>query len=259
MLSKINKFVFYSLVIIFAVTFFTKNNYRNVDQIAPEVLGEPIQTKVIGNEIIKFTRDDYEYELTPLFDYEINGLIAHKMDYTWFSIHKRDSVFPVDLCLIWGDNVRNRVYQEKSVHFSQDFRFCLVNWTKDVGFNLSQMSNSHLVINNEELEKKLKLLSAGDQVKIRGKLANIVATNLGQPGQYDPEYFEWRSSANRSDSGAGACEVIYVDGLKILKKGNPISFYLNKYSFYGIVGLVVLNILIGLINMMKATRGGRIN
>jgi len=257
MLSKINKYIFWLLVIIFAITFFTKNNYRNTDKIAPEVLSEPIQTKVIGNDIIKFTRDDYKYELTPLFDYEINGLIAHKMDYTWFSIHKRDSVFPLDLCLIWGGNVGDGVYRDKSIHFSQDFRFCMVNWTKDVGFNLSQISNNHLVINDEELEKKLELLSAGDQIKIKGQLVNIVATNLGQPGQYDPEYFEWKSSANRTDSSAGACETIYVDDIEILQKGNPISFYLNKYSLYGIIILIILNILAGLINMIKATR--RIN
>lgn len=41
-LSKVNKFLFFALVITLVVTFFTRNNYRNVDEIVPDILIEPI-------------------------------------------------------------------------------------------------------------------------------------------------------------------------------------------------------------------------
>ena len=31
---------------------------------------------------------------------------------------------------------------------------------------------------------------------------------------------EWRSSLSRDDTGAGACELMYVDSLKILNEGH---------------------------------------
>ena len=225
-ISKINKILFWLFLLIIIITFFTRNNYRNVDIVSPEVIGEPKQSEVFDNSIIKFTKDDYEYELTPLYDYEINGMIVHKMDYTWFSIYKRDSVFPIDLCLIWGDNVANKVYKHKNLKFSQDFRFCLYHWRGKIDFNHNQLSNNHLVIDNKELEKKLNKLSTGDQIKITGKLVNIKAENIGEPGKYDPEYFNWKSSINRKDSGGGACETIYIEDIEIIEKSNIISHQL---------------------------------
>lgn len=238
----IKKFLFYSLLLIFAITFFTRNNYRKVNEISPAVLKEPIQAELDSKDIIRFIKDDYEYELTPLYDYELNGLIVHKMDYTWFSIYKRDSVFPMDLCVIWGNNVKSKVYQNKSLKFSQDFRFCLYHWHGKIDFNSNQLSNNHLVISDKDLEKKISSLSTGDQVKIKGQLVNVNAINVGKPGKYDPEKFSWNSSIKRTDSGGGACEVIYVQNIEILKKANIISCYAHKISFYGLLALIIFSI-----------------
>jgi len=239
--NKIKKFLYLILFIIAIITFFTRNNYKNVEAISPDVLNNPIQEKIESYDIIQFTKDDYQYKLTPLYDYEINGLVVHKMNYTWFSIYKMDSVFPRDLCMMWGNNVGSKIYKDKSLKFSQDMRFCFARWEGALNFDNSEVSNNHLIMEDEKVEKKIKKISVGDQVKIKGQLVDVEAKNLGKPGEYDPEYFTLKSSTTREDTGAGACEIIYVKDVEILQKGNPISHNLFEISFYGLALLLVID------------------
>lgn len=241
--EKIKKILFYLLLAVFSVTFFTRNSYRGISDIEPAVLSDPIQTETKSREAITFEKDDYGYELTPLFDYEINGLVVHRMDYTWFSIYKMDSVFPLDLCIMWGDNIKNGVYGEKSLKFSQDTRFCRYSWRGELAFDANEVSNNHILVNNDDLEKRLRGINSGDQVKIKGKLVNVTGKNIGTPGKYDPETFGMGSSIRRNDAEAGACEIIYLEDFEILKKGNPVSSLLFKISFWGLAILVFLEII----------------
>lgn len=250
MLSKVNKYLFIILPITLLITFFTRNNYRNVDEIHPEILKEPLQTQILSPEIETFTMDDYEYKVTKLYDYEIAGLVVHKLDYTWFSISKSDSVFPLDLCLIWGGNVKSKVYQSKNLTFSQDMRFCFYQWWGDLNFNPHELSNNHLLIKDDETKKKIDNILTGDQVRVKGQLVNVEARNLGSPGEFDPAYFKSDSSTTRTDTGAGACEIILATDVEILKKANPVSRYIFKSSLYGLIILVCLNIVVFFIQLI---------
>ncbi len=240
--KKIRKVLFYSFLAVFFVTFFTRNSYRGISQVKPNVLLEPIQTESSGRDIISFEKDDYQYELTPLFDYEISGLVVHRMDYTWFSIYKMDSIFPLDLCMMWGWDIESGVYKNKNLKFSQDSRFCRYSWRGNLKFNANEVSNNHILVDNKVLENRLKSINSGDQIKIRGKLVNVSGKNIGKPGRYDPETFKMNSSVKRNDTEAGACEIIYLEDFEILKKGNPISYLLFKVSFWGIIILIFIGI-----------------
>lgn len=243
MFSKINVPLFVILIIIFFITYFTKNNYKNVDLIMSDVLKEPVQKEVLNKNLIKFRKDSFEYELTPLYDYEISGLVVHLMDYRWFSLSKIDNAIPMDVGLIWGTNVKNKIYQNKSVTFTQDCRFLYIRWSGKLAVNMDEISNNHLVVNKSELEKIMKTLSVGDQITIKGKLVNLKATYAGQSSDVGTRNVELHSSIARDDREGGACEIIYLEQLEILKKGNIISYYLFPYSFYGIVIMVIFNII----------------
>jgi len=233
-----NKNIFFVLLAIFIVTFFTRNTFRNIDVVDARVLRQPIQAQVYDPGVIRFTKDNYEYSLTPLYDYEINGLIVGKMNYRLFSLYKYESVFPLDLCIIWGKNVSSRVYKNRSVKFSQDCRWCWVQWWGNIEFQMNEMSNNHLLINNSSLEKVLSSIVRGDQVKIKGKLVNVEAHIPDQPNSQ----IYWRSSTSRDDNGAGACEVIYVEDIKILEKANTLSGLLYNLSRYGLLAWLLFNI-----------------
>ncbi|MDD5730275.1 MAG: hypothetical protein PHN57_04030 [Candidatus Omnitrophica bacterium] len=241
---QLNKFLFFGLSLVLLVTFYTRNNFKSVNNIMPQVLEEPYQEAVTDKREIKFTKDGYTYRLDPLYDYEISALLVSKITYKGLSIHRVASVFPADLCLIWGSNVKNKVYKNWSIRFSQDCRWCNVQWNGDVEFNQQEFSNNHLLINDRKLEAKIRSLVAGDQVTLSGKLVNVKADIAGNAKAdiYNPNTLTWNTSVSRKDTGAGACEVIYVEDVTVLKKANVISSFLFILSLYGLLGLFGYNL-----------------
>ena len=239
MKTAVRKYLFWGLLCVLGVTFFTRNDLKGVAEVAGPVLQEPLQTPLLYPKSIQFTRNGYVYDLTPVYGYEINALVVGKMDYWRFSMDKFDLVFPADLCLIWGSNARRQLYRDSGVKFSQDCRWCWVSWNRDVKFNLSEMSNNHLLINDKEVWAAVKEIVRGDQVRIAGKLVNVKAQPVDNPLSSP---ITWNSSVSRTDTGAGACEVIYVEKIEIIKKANIAARSLFRLALYGLIGLIAWNI-----------------
>ncbi|OGZ98001.1 MAG: hypothetical protein A3D57_02685 [Candidatus Sungbacteria bacterium RIFCSPHIGHO2_02_FULL_46_12] len=234
------KKLFLIFIGIWLVTYFTQDRYRWVTDISPEVLTDPIQTKVADGKPILFTKDGFSYTLTPLFDYDISGLVVHRMIYNrWFSLSRTDSVFFMDLCMIWGENVKRGTYRNGDVDFLQDARFCRYSYGEGHEIFNNALSNNHLVIRDDDKERLVEAIQAGDQVRIRGKLVNVEAKALANPERYEPTDLLWPTSTTRDDTGAGACETIFVESVEILRRGNPSSRVLHSVSFYGIIILFV--------------------
>jgi hypothetical protein len=241
MFDNLNKYIFLFFFILLAGSFWVRSDYRAVDKIVPEVLNEPLQTETGSIDLIKFKKNGYDYELTPLYNYDIRGLVVHKMNYSWFTIYKGEKVFSTDLCLIWGNNVKNKVFKNNSVKFSQDCRWCNVEWYGNVDFNLNQLSNNHLIAIAPDLLNKIAAISSGDQVRIKGKLVYVKARPSGKAGNEDYNGFEWRSSVTRDDTGAGACEVIFVEDAQILAKAHPIACGVYFIGLFGLILMVCVN------------------
>jgi len=240
--QKINGYLFIILFLVLVITFFTRNNIRNVDEITNETTNQPVQKEISNMEEIEFKKDGYLWQLTPLYDYEISGLVVGRMNYEIFSIDKYTSLLPVDLGLIWGSNVANKVYQDKRIKFKQDSRWCWVSWNGDAVFNLDEFSNNHLLTRDKYLSNEAKKVNRGDQITIRGKLVNIKATPLEDSGASGQNTITWKSSTIREDNGAGACEIIYVEDIEVIKKGNVLSRSLFWFSFYGLILIIICSI-----------------
>jgi hypothetical protein len=202
-------------------------------------LDQPHQYKIDNASVIKFQGNGYAYELTPVFDYQISALIVSKMNYKIFSIEKFSRAFPYDLCLIWGSNVGRGIYKNRTLKFSQDGRWGYVRGCEDLNFNWDEFSNSHLLINNSDVEKEVKSLVVGDQIRIKGRLVNAKAFLVGEPGTFDESEYTWNSGVGKTGLGAGACKVIYVEKIDILKKANVISSFLFRLSLYGLLASVI--------------------
>lgn len=237
-MSKYRGHLFIALLVIYGITFFTRNNYRGITEIVPETLKDPVQKPVSSLKPVTFSKDGYAYELLPRFDYTVSALLVHKLNYKRFSIYKYASVFPMDVSLVWGSNLATKVYQSEKLRFWQDGRFTYWQYEAGLEVNPSEIANEHLIVNDQTIERKMNSLNVGDQVKIKGKLVDVVATNTGQVNIDRPPLYKWQTSTIRNDSGAGACEIIYVEDIDILKKGNPVSYSLFNLSFYGLVLLV---------------------
>jgi hypothetical protein len=63
----------------------------------------------------------------------------------------------------------------------------------------------HLIPGSAEVRKQLRRLRAGHVVQMRGKLVNASRA----------DGYRWNSSLTRADSGAGACELFYVESLSM--------------------------------------------
>jgi len=239
MLSMVRKWLFLGLVVTAAVTWFTRERLDTVNEIHPDALRPAEQTPANGAKPFQFTRNNYQYEVTPLHEYTISGLVVRRMDYSWFSIDRSEKIFPLDLCLIWGSNLRHKVHQAKTIRFSQDCRFCWVEWREKLPFSMSELSNNHLLLSLPEVEKTLNRVMIGDQVKLRGKLVKVNARLVGKGGRYDSEAVTWTSSTTRNDTGAGACEVIYVEDAVVLRTANELSRVLFRGSLWGMAVLAL--------------------
>jgi len=60
-----------------------------------------------------------------------------------------------------------------------------------------------MIPSNSAIARKLKSLRPGDVVRLEGFLVDVD----------HPSGWRWRTSMSRVDSGAGACEIVYVEQL----------------------------------------------
>jgi hypothetical protein len=113
---------------------------------------------------------------------------------------------PYDLALGWGPMSDTGVLERLSIR--QSFRF--YHWTfwgnppvpeKDI---ISHSSNMHIIAADEAVLQKVKSLREGSLIRLAGVLVEATHPKADKP---------WRSSLTRTDTGEGACEIVYVRSL----------------------------------------------
>ncbi len=143
------------------------------------------------------------YVLTPLQSFEIEARVLSAEHY---SFGREADLAPVDLALGWGAMSDEAVLSK--IDISQSKRF--YHWHVDA-FPIpreqieSNSANMHMIPATSTIEKTLKSVRAGQVVKLSGYLVEAKA----QDG------WHWRSSLSRTDTGNGACELVYVKSLQI--------------------------------------------
>lgn len=192
-------------------------------------LNDPKQTKT-SHPSFTIETHDQSYMLTPLFDYELEGVVvtynnAEQFGNIWHTKRWKDFINLKDLCVIWGKNVVDGIYQDMS--FSSDSWTCWAS-AKDFAtwqnFSMTQLSNNHVLIDNDEIKQKIMSTENGDQIRFAGMLVNYKNLNNN---------YQRNSSTVRTDTGNGACEVVYIASFEIIKKANK-----NIREWYKILKVV---------------------
>jgi len=117
------------------------------------------------------------------------------------------SVAPLDIAVGWGPMSDSAVLNELDISQSGRFYF----WHYDEAPPIppetivTHSANWHLVPANKSVWHTLRSLRVGSVVRLQGKLVDIDA----------PDGSGVRTSLTRTDSGAGACEVIYVQSATV--------------------------------------------
>ncbi len=199
----------------------------------PEILRDPIQTPANPPARIEKYLNGRVYKMEPLYEYDIAGLVVSR----WGGLFELGEVTFLNVGLVWGDNVRMGIYRR--FKFTNDFfwlRFeSKAGEPNDIALlRQDQLSNNHLLVLDEDIEKKVLRISRWDQIRVRGKLVKVDIYNaagqlVGGKG----------TSTVRDDTG---CETIYVESFETLKKGRPFWRGVHAIAFYGWLLLLAFNV-----------------
>lgn len=120
---------------------------------------------------------------------------------------------PYDLLLSWGRLTENAI--DSGLTWEQDDRRGTVSGSLSGASNginadyvISHVSNSHVIAANKSIAAAFDTIEPGDIVRIDGRLADVRMVDGSQ-------VITVSSSRSRTDQGDGACEIIYVERIKI--------------------------------------------
>ena len=192
--------------------------------------------KPVFSAIIK----GYRYTLTPRATYDISGLVVsqHRGDALLNLDHKADPGNIKDVCLVWGDVITNGAYR-KVKYRSGEFT-CEYSWSGIMAppFAAEKISNNHLIPANEAIAGDIRAIRTGDQIRLKGLLVDYTVTSAGR------DIFTRRTSLIRDDTGNGACEILYVTDMTVVRPGNHLETDAAAYAWYASLGLFVALVIV---------------
>lgn len=232
-IRTIVKWIMRLCIVGWAATFYLMTLLPSQLDLQPPVFIAPQQVE-IAHTPFAYNYKGQTITVVPQAWYLISGLImSHNDPFNWWRFdltHDDKSPDTRDLCVVWGNNLRTTDYQKVSV--SNDDWMCNFRWGADVSFYPEELSNNHLITNDPAIREQIANLVVGDQITIQGLLVN-----------YSEERWNGRyrnSSLTRTDTGNGACEVIFVQSLKVLHSNNALWSALHRLCekiFLGILGV----------------------
>jgi hypothetical protein len=116
---------------------------------------------------------------------------------------------PVDIALGWGQMSDQEIVDQLDI--KQQHRWYVWS-TKRFPIPKKEIeissSNVHIIPANEDVEEIVNDIIRGNIISISGKLVNV--NKIGNK-------WTWKSSTKRDDTGGGACEILWVENISILK------------------------------------------
>jgi hypothetical protein len=143
------------------------------------------------------------YHVEPLAEFSIEARVLATERYR---LGRESEISPVDFALGWGAMSDSAVLDR--IDISQRGRFYF--WHVDE-FPIpreeieSHSANMHMIPANASVARRLKEIRPGQIVRLQGYLVAISAD----------DGWKWRSSLSRTDTGNGACELVWVESVEI--------------------------------------------
>ncbi len=155
-------------------------------------------------------------EITYVAEYVINGRVVDVESYNGSSVG--DKLSPRDVGLAWGilstDESQDKIKWTSYGNRFLNWKVTDTEWLESIGGSnaiYTNHSNNHLIPSSDEVERNIKSIRKGDYVQIEGYLVDINWKNSSG------SKFWWNTSTTRTDTGNGACEVIYVKNITWLR------------------------------------------
>ncbi len=202
--------------------------------VVDELKQAPSQRK-IEKSAFSVNVNKISYEVQPIYDYELYGLVvSYELHDGNYNLHKRwnDHLNVADYCVVW-DKSASTEHLSKFNFWNGQFtcNFSTKNQQAWESFDPAQLSNNHLISDEEYIRKKLRDIKIGDQIRVAGWLSSY--KNLTTGGVRG-------TSISRDDQGNGACETIYVNEIRVLRHYSSIwNKLMYVFLFIFIASLVI--------------------
>ena len=166
------------------------------------IASEPEQIDVVGSA----KSIDYRaFHLQPLAHFTIDARVLHRKIYRY---DRPAELVPVDLALGWGPMSDQHVLDQLKI--SQSMRFYWYEYQRQPPIPkdqiISHSTNIHVIPSTTEIASRCKSLRTGLLVHLSGELVEATGPGIGT----------WRSSLSRTDTGNGACELMWVEKMSVL-------------------------------------------
>lgn len=154
------------------------------------------------NNADSFEHEDYK--VTPLADFTMQAKVLSRESYM---LDRESDLSPIDLALGWQQMSDESVLSD--IEISQSGRW--YRWRVEQ-FPIprraieTQSANMHMVPADDFIASKLDDVVVGQIISLEGQLIKAEAA----------DGWRWQSSLSREDTGASACELIYVTDLQII-------------------------------------------
>ena len=139
------------------------------------------------------------FTVMPLATYSVTAVVLSRERY------RNDvnaELCPVDLALGWGPMSASAIINDLSI--SQSGRWYEYSWKSEPPLDPTDIiihsANTHCLPADDELRRQLLEVKRHELVTLEGYLVEVRAD----------DGYRWRSSLTRSDTGGGACEVMWI-------------------------------------------------
>jgi hypothetical protein len=146
-----------------------------------------------------FTLRKDTYSLKPLAKFSLSARVLSRADYRWDT---ESQLAPTDLALGWGRMSDSAVLDKIDISQSGRFYYWRVGEFPIAEREIVESSaNMHLIPADSTVQRDIERTRTGDIVSFEGYLVEADG----------PNGYKWVSSLSRTDSGAGACELVWVE------------------------------------------------
>ncbi len=145
------------------------------------------------------------FKITKVANFKIKAKVLAREDYYF---DRGADIAPVDLALGWGRMSDESILEQ--INITQSGRF--YRWRVE-SFPIprreieTHSANMHLIPADNYVQYMIDDIREGEIIELTGSLVNVQS----KEGWY------WNSSLTRNDTGNGACELIWVESLSVLK------------------------------------------
>lgn len=177
------------------------------EQTPIEVRADPGQRPVTDATPIHLSRGGWEWTITPVAEYILQGVVVGRERYRFDFSSK---LSPCDLAVAWGPLVSHPGFAK--LRFSQGGRWYFWRSRGDDGVDNATVarfsSNTHLIPARISLGRVACSVREGQRVALAGELVSV-------EGRKGRRWHSWSSSTSRADTGDGSCEVLYLRRIKV--------------------------------------------